>query len=146
MDFDDEYLTNLLRKEQKPDLIEVKEKRDEIIREINTDIDTLEQLREQKKLLRSIRLRKEELKALEGRRKALEALKKLAVDGENDHDKVFDLSVNPADSKKLNKDIDDEDNINKQIDTNVFNQYRGSNVSIQDLNTETDSKKVFHFI
>lgn len=50
----------------------------ELLRALNGDLTTLEQLREQKKLLKSIQLRKEELKALEGRRKALEALKKLA--------------------------------------------------------------------
>lgn len=51
----------------------------ELLRALNGDLTTLEQLREQKKLLKSIQLRKEELKALEGRRKALEALKKLAA-------------------------------------------------------------------
>lgn len=54
------------------------EERRDLMRALNGDLSTLDQLREQKKLLRSIRLRKEELKALEGRRKALEALKKLA--------------------------------------------------------------------
>lgn len=69
----------------------VREQREEIINELNNDLFTLEQLREQKNLLRSIRLRKEELKALEGRRKALEALKKIAVDGEKELDQAFDV-------------------------------------------------------
>lgn len=98
MDFDDDYLSNLLKnsvenivKEGSKDDGDIKEQREELIQEINSDIDTLEQLREQKKLLRSIRLRKEELKALEGRRKALEALKKIALDGEKQMDQAFDL-------------------------------------------------------
>ena len=69
---------------------DVREQRREILSEIDSDLTTLEQLREQKKLLRSIRLRKEELKALEGRRKALEALKSIALDGESQLDEAFD--------------------------------------------------------
>lgn len=102
LDFDEDYLNNLLKSGEKEDidLENVKEQREEIIKEINTDIDTLEQLREQKKLLRSIRLRKEELKALEGRRKALEALKKIAIDGEKHLDQAFNFLVEPVDNKQ----------------------------------------------
>jgi hypothetical protein len=63
------------------------QQRNDLMLTLDSDLNMLEQLREQKKLLRSIRLRKEELKALEGRRKALEALKKVAG---NDGDEVED--------------------------------------------------------
>ncbi len=67
----------------------LRECREDILKELNEDLNTLEQLREQKRLLRSIRLRKEELKALEGRRIALEALKKLALDSEKHFDQAL---------------------------------------------------------
>jgi hypothetical protein len=69
--------------------LNVRECREDILKELNEDLNTLEQLREQKRLLRSIRLRKEELKALEGRRIALEALKKLALDSEKQFDQAM---------------------------------------------------------
>lgn len=70
--FDDEFGKPVAVSES-----QYQEKR-ELLRALNGDLTTLDQLKEQKRLLRSIQLRKEELKALEGRRKALEALKKLA--------------------------------------------------------------------
>ena len=66
--------------EKEMDYSNVKEQRREILSALDSDLITLEQLKEQKKLLKSIRLRKEELKALEGRRKALEALRQIAMD------------------------------------------------------------------
>lgn len=57
--------------------------------QVDEDLATLEQLKEQKNLLKSIRLRKEELKALEGRRLALEALKKMANDSEAEIEQAF---------------------------------------------------------
>lgn len=67
---------------------QIQEKCD-LIRALNGDLETLEQLKEQKKLLRSIQLRKEELKALEGRRKALDALKK-----QSKYNSGTDLEIN----------------------------------------------------
>ncbi len=94
LDFDDDYYNELnvdADDEEMPnDHLSIKEQRKEILNEIDNDLTTLEQLREQKKLLRSIRLRKEELKALEGRRKALEALKTIALDGESQLVQAFD--------------------------------------------------------
>ena len=99
LDFDDEYCNEIGENDEDDDEdnndngdknLSVKEQRKEILNEIDNDLTTLEQLREQKKLLRSIRLRKEELKALEGRRKALEALKTIALDGENQLVQAFD--------------------------------------------------------
>jgi hypothetical protein len=89
-DFDEtllknDYLKKLTKLEQKETVDNLREQRRELLKALNNDLTTLEQLREQKKLLRSIRLRKEELKALEGRRKALEALKKLASDPDEEH-------------------------------------------------------------
>jgi uncharacterized coiled-coil protein SlyX len=58
------------------------EQRKEVYDALDSDMVTLEQMKEQKSLLNSIRLRKEELKALEGRRVALEALRKMANQSE----------------------------------------------------------------
>lgn len=102
-----DYLKKLTAKmdKQQDSAEDVREQRKEILRELNSDLTTLEQLREQKKLLRSIRLRKEELKALEGRRKALEALKKIACDGEKQLDDAFnmlDSTTSTVQSEKYN--------------------------------------------
>jgi hypothetical protein len=82
----------------------VREQRREILNALDSDMLTLEQLKEQKKLLKSIRLRKEELKALEGRRKALEALRQIAMDGESNFDNVLtkneDKSIRTMENSK----------------------------------------------
>jgi hypothetical protein len=77
----------------------IREQRREIMNALDSDLVTLEQLKEQKKLLKSIRLRKEELKALEGRRKALEALQQIAIESEIKIENVF--SINKSDEVKL---------------------------------------------
>ena len=89
LEFDDDYLSNLIKNVKKNQVDS--EQKDDAIRQMNVDLDTWEQLREQKQLLKSIRLRKEELKALEGRRKALEALKKIADDGEGEINDAFKI-------------------------------------------------------
>ncbi len=97
LDFDEDYYNQIEEnddddgEEMVNKNLSIKEQRKEILSEIDNDLTTLEQLREQKKLLRSIRLRKEELKALEGRRKALEALKTIALDGESQLVQAFDV-------------------------------------------------------
>ena len=65
------------------------EQRKEVYDALDSDLATLEQLKEQKSLLKSIRLRKEELKALEGRRVALEALRKIANQSEAELDRAL---------------------------------------------------------
>lgn len=112
LDFDDDHYNQIEENDDDDDdemvnkNVSIKEQRKEILNEIDNDLTTLEQLREQKKLLRSIRLRKEELKALEGRRKALEALKTIALDGESQLVQAFDVlsksKNNEEEKPKLN--------------------------------------------
>jgi hypothetical protein len=81
-----------------------------VFNDLNSDSNTLKQLRVQKMLLKSIRQRREELKALEGRKKALEALKKIA----------FDANEKQMDS--LNTKIasnDSESNLNESVNTTL---------------------------
>ena len=80
----------------------IREQRREIMNALDSDLITLEQLKEQKKLLKSIRLRKEELKALEGRRKALEALQQIASESENKIDNVFAKIGNKSNDINVN--------------------------------------------
>lgn len=80
----------------------IREQRREIMNALDSDLITLEQLKEQKKLLKSIRLRKEELKALEGRRKALEALQKIASESENKIDNDFAKIGNKSNDINVN--------------------------------------------
>ena len=117
LDFDDDYYDELDEKENsKIRGVDVREQRKEILNEIDNDLTTLEQLREQKKLLRSIRLRKEELKALEGRRKALEALKSIAFDGENQLEQVFDVLT------KTKNQTEEKPSSNAEVDAKKVSQ------------------------
>jgi hypothetical protein len=122
LDFDDDYYNEInldADDEEMPnDHLSIKEQRKEILNEIDNDLTTLEQLREQKKLLRSIRLRKEELKALEGRRKALEALKTIALDGENQLVQAFDAMSKSKIHEEEKSKLDVETKV-KQNEENV---------------------------
>lgn len=82
----EEIFGNFAAKNDEPN---IQEQRKEIFNALDSDLQTLEQLKEQKNLLKSIRLRKEELKALEGRRLALEALRKIANESEVELDRVL---------------------------------------------------------
>lgn len=103
LEFDDDYVSGFIKSAKKNRA--ENEQKEEAMRQMNIDLDTLQQLREQKQLLKSIRLRKEELKALEGRRKALEALKKIATDGEeevNDAFKILPITDQPEQESCIN--------------------------------------------
>ncbi|CAF0749445.1 unnamed protein product [Brachionus calyciflorus] len=115
LDFDEDYLTSLLKNVGKREEAEnLEEQREEILRHMNTNRDTLEQLKEQKELLRSIKLRKEELKALEGRQKALKALQKIAIEGEKEVDEAFKILPISDDTERINP---SSLNINRGVQT-----------------------------